>query len=213
MTKKTVLSLSLALLVAVLSLGLVAFTYVDIADAAPLDRHGPPNQPGQPVGQQGAGSTSQQGVPATNGSYGAFNGAGVGVGTALGELTADEEAALLAAIEEEYGARSLYEGIVSQFGDTAPFSMIARSEQQHAAALIRLAQKYGLDVPEYSGAAATTFASLEAACQAGATAEIADAALYDELFQDTDKADLVQVFTRLQAASLQSHLPAFEACQ
>lgn len=209
MTKKTVLSLSLALLVAVLSLGLVAFTYVDIVDGVVSQRHGPPNQPGQPGGQQGV----PQDAPAANGSYGAYNGAGSGLDTVLGELTADEEAALLAAIEEEYGARALYEGVAVQFGDAVPFNMIARSEQQHAAALIRLAEKYGLEVPVYSGAAATTFASLEAACQAGVAAEIADAALYDELFQVTDKSDLIRVFTRLQTASLQSHLPAFEACQ
>jgi hypothetical protein len=214
MTKKTNLTLTLALIVAVLSFGLVAFTYVDIADGALSERYGPPNRPDQPNGQQGAGSVSPEGVPAANGSYGNFNGASVGVGTALtGELTPDEEAALIAAIEEEYGARSLYEGVVDQFDNAAPFSMIARSEGQHAAALIRLADKYGLEVPAYPGAAQTTFAALEDACQAGVTAEIADAALYDELLQVTDKSDLIRVFTRLQAASLQSHLPAFEACQ
>ena len=213
MTKKTTLTLTLALFVAVLSLGLVAFTYVDIVDAALPERQGPPNRPGQPDDQLGAGSTLTDGVPAANGSYGNFNGASVGVGTAFTELTPDEEAALLAAIEEEYGARSLYEGVVEQFENAAPFSMIVRSEQQHAAALIRLAEKYGVEVPAYPGAAVTAFASLEEACQAGVAAEIADAALYDELLLVTDKSDLIQVFTRLQAASLQSHLPAFEACQ
>ena len=214
MTKKTTLTLTLALFVAVLSLGLVAFTYVDIADAVLSERHGPPNQPGQPNGQQGAGSALTDGAPAANGAYGSFNGPNVGVGTVFAaELTPDEEAALIEAIEEEYGARSLYEGVIDQFANAAPFSMIARSEQQHAAALIRLADKYGLEVPAYPGPAATTLTSLDAACQAGVAAEIADAALYDELLQVTDKSDLIRVFTRLQLASLQSHLTAFEACQ
>ena len=43
-------------------------------------------------------------------------------------------------------------------------------------------------------------------------AEIADAALYDELLKVTDNADLIQVFKNLQRASLNAHLPAFETC-
>lgn len=43
-------------------------------------------------------------------------------------------------------------------------------------------------------------------------AEIADAALYDELKLVTTHADLLRVYDRLQSASLNSHLPAFEAC-
>ena len=43
---------------------------------------------------------------------------------------------------------------------------------------------------------------------------IADAALYDTLKPSVDHADTrgVQVFANLQAASLNSHLPAFDAC-
>lgn len=43
--------------------------------------------------------------------------------------------------------------------------------------------------------------------------EIADAALYGVLLQAvTNHVDLVQVFTNLQAASLNDHLPAFDGC-
>jgi len=61
---------------------------------------------------------------------------------------------------------------------------------------------------------APTFASLTAACQTGVDAEIADAKLYDTLKPSVDNADTqsVQVFANLQAASLRSHLPAFDAC-
>ena len=62
-------------------------------------------------------------------------------------------------------------------------------------------------------ALAPTFATLEAACQAGVQAEIADAALYDELMPLTDKPDLLRVFENLQSASLESHLPIFQACE
>jgi hypothetical protein len=119
----------------------------------------------------------------------------------------------LSAIEEEYGAQALYEGVLAQFGDVSPFSMIARSEAQHAAALVNLAQKYGLAVPEYTGAVATAYESLEAACQAGLQAEIADAALYDKLMPLTTHEDILRVYTNLKNASLESHLPAFEVCQ
>jgi hypothetical protein len=59
---------------------------------------------------------------------------------------------------------------------------------------------------------APTFASLTAACQTGVDAEIADAKLYDTLKPAVDNADVLQVFANLQAASLTSHLPAFDAC-
>jgi hypothetical protein len=204
-TRKSALTMTMVVFVAILSFGLVAFTYVDLADAALPERHGPPDNPGQPANGQNGGIGASG-----SGSYGIYNGTYAGV---YAELTAAEEAALIAAIEEEYGARALYEGVAAQFDDAALFSRIARSERQHAAALIRQAQKYGLDVPDYPGPLSTEFESLADACLAGVDAEIADAALYDELLMDTDKADLIRVFERLQAASLQSHLPAFETCQ
>ena len=44
-------------------------------------------------------------------------------------------------------------------------------------------------------------------------AEIADAALYDELISGTTHTDLLRVYQMLQSASLNSHLPAFQVCQ
>jgi hypothetical protein len=41
---------------------------------------------------------------------------------------------------------------------------------------------------------------------------IADAALYGTLKPSVDNAGVLQVFANLQAASLNSHLPAFDAC-
>ncbi|PKO23965.1 MAG: DUF2202 domain-containing protein [Chloroflexi bacterium HGW-Chloroflexi-1] len=104
---------------------------------------------------------------------------------------------------------------LAQFGNIYPFSQIARSEQQHVNALARLFAKYGLAVPANPGLASTpTWSTVADACQTGVAAEIADAALYDELKPSVDNADTqsVRVFANLQAASLNSHLPAFEAC-
>ena len=122
-------------------------------------------------------------------------------------------AALTAAINEEYGALNTYQAVLSQFGSVTPFSRIVRAEQQHVNALARLFTKYGLPVPANPGLVpAPTFASLTAACQTGVDAEIADAKLYDTLKPSVDNADILQVFANLQAASLNSHLPAFDAC-
>jgi len=116
---------------------------------------------------------------------------------------------------EEYGALNTYQAVIAEFGSITPFSRIAGSEQQHVNALARLFTRYGLDVPAKPGLASTpVWDSVADACQTGVDAEIADAALYDELKPSVDNADTrnVQVFANLQAASLNSHLPAFAAC-
>lgn len=128
-------------------------------------------------------------------------------------LDAAEAEALQRAVLEEYGALNTYRAVIEQFGAIQPFSAIARSEQQHVNALLRQASKYGVAAPANPGLAdVPEWESIADACQTGVTAEIADAALYDELFQVTDNADLLRVYTNLQAASLNRHLPAFEAC-
>ena len=148
----------------------------------------------------------------------AADGRGTGSGTAqtavaVTPLTQVEKDALVRAIQEEYLARDLYQSIINTFGNVTPFSRIVKSEQQHVSALITQATKYGVPVPSPAANTFPIFASLSAACQAGVDAEIADAALYDELKPVTTHADILQVYTRLQSASLNSHLPAFEVCR
>jgi hypothetical protein len=165
------------------------FTGAGAASAAELDRYGGPT--GQPV------------TPV----------AGTYWQTPVGPLDAAEVEALNAAINEEYGALNTYQAVLSRFGSVTPFSRIVRSEQQHVNALSQLFTKYGLEVPDNPGLVpAPAFASLTAACQTGVDAEIADAVLYDTLKPSVDNADILQVFANLQAASLNNHLPAFDAC-
>ncbi|MBA4384637.1 MAG: hypothetical protein C0410_07865 [Anaerolinea sp.] len=138
----------------------------------------------------------------------------VGTGTSLTPLSEAEKEALTRAILEEYGALNLYNGVIEEFGNVIPFYRIARSELQHVNALIKQAAKYGVTVPENPGLAEeVTFSSLSEACAAGVAAEIADAALYDELKPVTSHLDIVQVYTTLQNTSLNVHLPAFQACE
>jgi hypothetical protein len=155
------------------------------------------------------------------GSPGGKGGSGLGTGstgTVTGVTTTPlseaEKDAVSRAILEEYGALNLYNSVIAEFGNVTPFYRIAKAEQQHVNALIKQATKYGVTVPVNSGLIEeVTFSSLSEACTAGAAAEIADAALYDELKPITTHTDILQVYTTLQNASLKSHLPAFQVCE
>jgi hypothetical protein len=131
-----------------------------------------------------------------------------------GDLSADEIEALTTALDDEYKAWATYDQIIADFGAVRPFTNIQKAEASHIAALETLFDRYGLDVPEneWEGNVAS-FDTLAEACQAGVDAEIANADLYDQLLsKEVDNADIVQVFTNLQQASLTKHLPAFERC-
>lgn len=197
MKNKTLSVIVSAVLIAVIALGV--FAQAPVAAASLAGRGGP----------NGSGTTGRGGQGTTNGQG---TGQGLFTGVDLIPLSDAEAAALQEAILEEYGAYNLYQAVIEQLGSQLPFSRILRSEQQHIRALVRQAEKYGVTVPENVPAVAPVFATLAEACQAGVNAEIADAALYDELKLVTTHADLLRVYTQLQNASLNSHLPAFEAC-
>ena len=192
-------------IIAVVIVAVAAFVPTGIVSAA------------SPAGRGGPGGNGQTDtVPSNFGNagvarFGQANGT-PGAGLALTPLTEAEAVALQEAILEEYGAYNLYRAVLTQFGDVYPFNRIVLSEQQHTAALVRQAEKYGVAVPENPGLVnPPVFSSLAEACQAGVDAEIADAALYDELKLVTTHEDLIRVYNRLQSASLNSHLPEFEA--
>lgn len=180
---KTITIISLT----ILALMLTAFSYSPSQAAFDSGRGGPPNGAGQQV------NTAQN--------------------TTTAALSEQEAADLALAIQEEYTAMNTYQAIMAKLGEIQPFSRIARSEQKHVNALIRVAERYGVEVPENAGAIAdiewTTYAE---ACQLGVTFEQLDADLYDELLPKTTNPALVRVYTNLQRASLNKHLPAFEAC-
>jgi hypothetical protein len=136
------------------------------------------------------------------------------ISTNLETLSAEEEDGLILAIQEEYKALNLYKAVINEFGNIAPFAQIVKSEQQHVNSLVKQADKYGVVVPSDPGVdASITFDSVSSACEAGVSAEIEDAALYDELTSFTNNTALLRVYSSLQSASLNSHLPAFQACE
>ena len=130
------------------------------------------------------------------------------------DLSEWEEAALLLALKDEYKAWSFYEQVIEEFGAVRPFTSIQRAEENHIAALVTLFDRYGLDVPvnEYSASVESGLGSLAEACELGMEAEVNNAALYDQLLGMVDNADIIQVFTALQAASQTKHLPTLELC-
>lgn len=187
MSSKLLKSLSALAAVVILVLGIALFIQPETVFASSTDSQGGPG---------GRGFRQEQAVP---------------VQTPLSEA---EAAALTDAILEEYGALNLYQSVIDQFGAVTPFSRIVKSEQQHVNALVRLATKYNVAVPANPGLSPEpVFSTLSDACLAGVDAEIADAALYDQLETSVTHTDILQVFSNLQSASLNSHLPAFQVCQ
>ena len=193
MTKKIIKALCSILVIAVLVIGFSAFTRPDTVSAANIESRG---------GSGGLGGNGQR------------SGTGVfGTDATLTPLSDIEKDALNQAILEEYGAFNLYQSVLNQFGNVYPFSMIVTAEQQHINALVRQATKYGVTAPTNPGLTVkTSFNSLSVACQAGVKAEIADAALYDDLKLVVTHTDILQVFDALQKASLNMHLVAFQTC-
>jgi hypothetical protein len=118
------------------------------------------------------------------------------------------------ALDDEYHTLAVYLSVIETFGEVEPFVEIAASEQRHIGALVNQLTKNGLTIPENPWIGQIPpFDSVQQACQAGAQAEIDNAGLYDQLFSMTDDPALIRVFTNLSNASLNSHLPQFEACE
>ncbi|MCG6955872.1 MAG: DUF2202 domain-containing protein [Gemmatimonadetes bacterium] len=127
----------------------------------------------------------------------------------------DLMAILDAAIQDEFHAEAVYEGVLEDFGQVRPFSNIVGAEVRHSTAIATLYLSRGWSVP---ASAWTTdnvphFESVGEACAVGVEAEVANVKVYDELTTGvTLPADVAQVFSSNRAASLERHLPAFQRC-
>ncbi len=125
------------------------------------------------------------------------------------------EEVILAALmgpEGEYAAAASYLAVLDAYGDVEPYATIYTAELRHADALIRQLERLGVEVPEnpYLGQIQAP-ADLETAALAWAEGEVLNIELYDYLLTMTDDAQLTKVLNNLRSASLDSHLPAFEA--
>jgi len=131
----------------------------------------------------------------------------------MNSLTETEIHALNEALDDEYRAWATYDQVIADFGEVSPFSNIREAEARHIKALCTLFARYGLPVPEnpWPGKVAR-YASLQAACEAGVAAEIANGEMYEQLLGATQRPDILTVLRNLQEASQQRHLAAFQRC-
>ncbi len=126
----------------------------------------------------------------------------------------DEEIVLAALMgpDGEYAAAASYLAVLDAYGSVEPYATIYEAELRHADALVRQLERLGVEVPDnpYLGEI-TAPADLETAALAWAEGEVLNIELYDYLLTLTDDAQLTKVLNNLRSASLDSHLPAFEA--
>ncbi|WP_068805979.1 ferritin-like domain-containing protein [Thauera phenolivorans] len=117
------------------------------------------------------------------------------------------------ALDDEYHAWATYDQVISDFGEVAPFIHIRDAEGRHIEALLSLFRQFALPVPDNTWPGRVErYPSLLAACEAGVAAEIANAEMYDRLLAAVGRPEILEVLRRLQEASQQRHLPAFERC-
>ena len=130
----------------------------------------------------------------------------------------EETAALLEAmgtsITDEYHAQATYGMVLLDVGDITPFSNIVLAEGRHVEAVAGLFLKRDFPVPEdpWNEDNIDRYTTRLEACEGGVAAELENIAMYDELLALDLPLDVVSVFTTLQAASLEQHLPAFQTC-
>jgi hypothetical protein len=129
-------------------------------------------------------------------------------------LAGDLQMALQRSLQDEYRAEAIYQGVVTDLGKVLPFVNVLTAEERHSASIERLYTMRGLIIPvsDWTVANVPRFATVQAACLAGVTAERENIAIYDDLLRSELPADVRQVFTNNRSASLVSHLPAFERC-
>jgi rubrerythrin len=135
----------------------------------------------------------------------------VGVAEDPGEPTRE---ALLRALDDERHAKATYQAVLNRHGEVRPFSNIRSAEQRHESYLLDLLEEYEMDLPvdPWLQQEIEIPDTLREACAQAIEAERANIAMYDELLEIVEAAEVRDVFTRLRGASEERHLPAFQRC-
>ncbi len=124
-----------------------------------------------------------------------------------------ERMALEAALDDEYKSHAAYDQVIRDFGPQRPFINVVEAEARHISALLGLFDKYAIAAPANRWAgSAPRYASIAEACTASVQGEIDNVALYDRILGSTRRADILDIFQALRAASQERHLPAFQRC-
>jgi hypothetical protein len=160
-------------------------------------------------------TTLQQGYQNTQfGNPGNGSGPIPNPGTGIQPATPEVLSAMESAIQDEYHAEATYDRILSDLGNVWPFINIVEAERRHIEAAAGLFANRGIEVPEsqWNRNNVARFDSVVEACAAAAQAERDNVSLYDTFLKMELPTDVRNVFTNNRAASLEAHLPAFEAC-
>ena len=124
-----------------------------------------------------------------------------------------DEQILQIAIYDEFKAYETYSKIIESFGNINPFINIKESEAVHYSMLIKLAEKYGVEVPINDWKDKIEIPNNLIECyELGVAGEIENIAMYNNLLTNSTKSDITDTLFRLQAASFNNHLPAFRSC-
>ncbi|MGP0593065.1 ferritin-like domain-containing protein [Nitrospira sp. T9] len=123
------------------------------------------------------------------------------------------KAMIIEALIDEYKARASYRLVLNTFGEIRPFRNIVEAEETHAQALELLCAHFGIPLPkdDWEGKLEPPSSVFEA-CQASVQGERDNIAMYERFLRQTKVPEVRALFQRLQAASRQHHLPAFERC-
>jgi hypothetical protein len=121
---------------------------------------------------------------------------------------------LTTAIQTEYKSQATYARVIADFGSVLPFATIVMAEETHVSSVAALFTSRSLPVPgsEWNSVNVPAYATVREACAGAAANERENVALYDALLATALPRDVGQVYANLRAASLNNHLPAFEAC-
>jgi hypothetical protein len=131
----------------------------------------------------------------------------------MNSLSDSDIRVLMEALEDEYRAWATYDQVIADFGEVRPFINIREAEARHIQALRALYERYRLAVPRNPWPGKVErFPSLQAACEAGVAAEIANGQMYERLLRQTQREDIRRVLRNLQEASQQRHLQALQRC-
>ena len=121
------------------------------------------------------------------------------------------EEMLTYAIQDEYLARAEYKVIMDAYGEQRPFINIMKAEGVHVQRLLPLFTVYGVTVPEDTALGHTVKPdSLQAAYEAGVTAEVNNIAMYEAFLKQEDLPDDVRVVFEALTRASGNHLRAFE---
>lgn len=117
------------------------------------------------------------------------------------------------AVYDEFKAYETYSKIIEKFGLVQPFVNIKEAEAVHYSALIKLMEKYQIEVPINNWYFKIEIPdTLIECCEMGVAAEINNIAMYNNLLKFVEQDDIKDVLFRLQAASFNNHLPTFRNC-